>query len=80
MVIREKEYMMLDVGKVVDNMTQGSCIPIDPVKSSMIIPFLFIVLGLGHVLIRIRSIRHTRLVKVIICRVGNIRKRGQDVT
>ena len=27
MVVREKEYMKLDVGKVVDNMTRGSCIP-----------------------------------------------------
>jgi len=26
--------MKLDVGKVVDNMTRGSCIPIDSVKSS----------------------------------------------
>ena len=30
-------------------------------------------------LIRIRPIRHTRLVKVMICRVGNIRKRGRGV-
>ena len=34
MVVQEKEYMKLDVGKVVDNMTKGSCIPIDSVKSS----------------------------------------------
>ena len=34
MVIQEKEYMKLDVGKVIDNMTQGSCIHIDSVKSS----------------------------------------------
>ena len=34
MVVREKEYMKLDFGKVVDYMTQGSCIPIDYVKSS----------------------------------------------
>ena len=26
--------------------------------------------------IQIRPLRHTRLVKVMICRVGNIRKRG----
>ena len=26
--------MKLDVGKVVDNMSRGSCIPIDTVKSS----------------------------------------------
>ena len=46
----------------------------------MIIPVLFIVLGLGHVLIRIRPIRYTRLVKVMICRIGNIQKRGRGVT
>jgi len=46
----------------------------------MIIPVLFIALGLGHVLIQIRPIRHTWLVKVMICRVGNIRvKKDQDV-
>ena len=28
----------------------------------------------------VRPIRHTRLVKVMICRVGNIRKKGQGVT
>jgi len=33
MVVREKEYMKLDVGKVVDYMTRGSCIPTDSVKS-----------------------------------------------
>ena len=26
--------MKLDVGKVVDNMTRGSCIPIDSIKNS----------------------------------------------
>ena len=31
-------------------------------------------------MIRRRSIWHTRLVKVMICRVGNIRKRGRGVT
>ena len=34
MVVRKKEYMKLNVGKMVDNMTRGSCIPIDSVKSS----------------------------------------------
>ena len=34
MVVQEKEYMKLDVGKVVNNMTRGSCIPIDSMKSS----------------------------------------------
>jgi len=34
MVAQEKEYMKLGVGKVVDNMTRESCIPIGFVKSS----------------------------------------------
>jgi len=29
----DKEYMKLDVGKVVDKMTQESCIPTDSMKS-----------------------------------------------
>ena len=33
MVVREKEYMKLDVGKVVDHMTRESCIPTDSMKS-----------------------------------------------
>ena len=33
MVVREKEYMKLDVGKVVDHITRESCIPTDSVKS-----------------------------------------------
>ena len=33
MIVQEKEYMKLDVGKVADYMTQGSCIPTDSVKS-----------------------------------------------
>ena len=36
-------------------------------------------LGAWVILIRIRPIRHTRLVKVMICRVDNIRKKGQGV-
>jgi len=31
--LEKKEHMKLNVGKVVDKMTQGSCIPIDSVKS-----------------------------------------------
>jgi len=34
MVAQEKEYMKLGIGTVVDNMTQGSYIPIGFVKSS----------------------------------------------
>ena len=33
MVVRDKEYMKLDVGKVVDHMTRGSCILTYSVKS-----------------------------------------------
>ena len=33
MVVRGKEYMKLDVGKVVDHMTQESCILTDSAKS-----------------------------------------------
>ena len=33
LAVREKEYMKLDVGKMVDNMTRESCIPTDSVKS-----------------------------------------------
>ena len=72
MVVQEKEYMKLDAGKVIDNMTRGSCIPIDSVKSSDDYFSLIHSIGTGHVLIWIRLIRHTRLVKVMICRVGNI--------
>ena len=33
MSLTEKEYMKMIIGKVVDNMTQGHCIPTDSVKS-----------------------------------------------
>ena len=33
MVVREKEYMKLNVGKLVDNKTRGSYIPTDSIKS-----------------------------------------------
>ena len=77
MVVREKEYRKLDVGKVVDNMTRGSYIPIDSLKSSDDYSSLVHNIGTGTY-IRIRPIWHTWLVKVMICRVGNIRvKRGR---
>ena len=59
------KYMKLFVGKVVDSKTRGSCIPTDSVKSGDDCPFLFKVLGLGYILIRIRPIWNTWLVKVI---------------
>ena len=33
MVVREKEYIKLDIGKVVDHMTRESCVPTEYVKS-----------------------------------------------
>ena len=79
MVVWEKEYSKLDVGRVVDNMTRGSCIPIDSVKSSDDYSSLVHSIGTGVCMIQIRPIRHTRLVKVMICLFGNIRKRGWGV-
>ena len=67
------EYMKLFVGKLVDSKTQGGCIPTDSVKSGDDYPNLVHSTEIGHILIRIRPIWHTRLVKVMICRVGNIR-------
>ena len=58
MVAQVKEYMKLGVGKVVNNMTRESCIPIGFVKSSdNYSSLIHSILGLGHVLIRIRPIR-----------------------
>ena len=72
MVIRKEEYIELDVGKVVDNMTQGSSIPIDSVKSSDDYSSLVYSIGTGICIDQIRPIWHTRLVRIMICRVGNI--------
>ena len=72
-------YMKKIVGKVVNNMTQESCIPTDSVKSGDDYPVLFIILELGHILIRIKPIKYTWLVKVMKYPVGNIRvKRGRS--
>ena len=57
------DYMKLFVGKDVDSKTRGSCIPTDSMKSGDVL-ILFIVLELEHILIRIRPIWHTWLVKV----------------
>ena len=66
MVVRKKEYIKLDVGKVVDNMTLGSCIVIDSMKSSDDYFSLIHSIETEHVLIRIRPIQHSRLIKVMI--------------
>ena len=80
MVVRGKEYMKLDVGKVVDHNTRVSCIPIDSVKSGDDYSSLVHSIGTAAVLIRIRPILHTRLVEVMICLIANIRKRGRGIT
>jgi len=54
--------MKLFVGKVIDSKTRGSCIPLTQWRVVMIMPIVFIILGLGHILIRIRLIWHTWLV------------------
>jgi len=51
--------MKLEVGKVVDCMTQGSLFPVTLWRVVMIVLAFFIVLRLGHILIRIRPIWHT---------------------
>ena len=79
MAVREKEYMKLDVGKVVDHMTQGSYIPTDSVKSGDDCSSLVHSIGTGYIFIRIRPIWNIRLVKVMICLVGNIRIRDQGI-
>ena len=56
MVVREKADMKLGVGKVTDNMTQESCIPIGSIKISDDYFSLFHSIRTGHVLIRIRPI------------------------
>ena len=68
--------MKLNIGKVVDKMTYESCIPTDPVKSGDDCFSLVHNIGTGYTLIRIRPIRHTWLVKVMKCRISNIRIKG----
>ena len=67
--------MKLDLSKVVDSMTLESCIPTDSVKSGDDHSNL---VHNKHVLIQIKPIRHTWLVKIMKFWVDNIRiKRGQ---
>ena len=64
---------------VVDKMTQGSCIPIDSVKSSDDYSNLVHSIGIGSCIDSDKT-NLTHLVEVMICRVGNIRvKRGRGV-
>ena len=54
--------------RLVDRMTQGSCIPTDSVKSgNNDCSGLVHKLRLGHMMIRIRPIQDTWLVKVMKC-------------
>ena len=59
------EHMKLFVGKVVDSKIRWSCIPTDLVKSDDDCPIIVHNTGLGHILIRIRPICHTWLVRVM---------------
>ena len=69
----------MDVGKVVDHMTWESCIPTDSVKSGDDYSSLIHSIRTGAEIDQVRPIRHTLLVRVMKCRVGNIRvKRGQS--
>ena len=71
-VVPDKKYMKLNVGNMVDHMTRGSCIPTECVKSGDDCSNLVYNIETEHILIRIRPIWHTWLVKVMICRVSNI--------
>ena len=70
--------MKQNVSKVFDHMTRGSCIPINFVKSGDDYSSPVYNIRTGTYIDSDRPIRHTWLVKVLICRVGNIRvKRGR---
>jgi len=56
------EYMKLFVGKIVDSKIRGVVSSLTRWKVVMIIPILFIILRLGHILIRKRPIQHIWLV------------------
>ena len=71
--------MKVDIGKVFYHMTRGSCNPIDSVKSDNDCSNLVYNIRLGLILIRIRSICHIWLVKVIICSVGISESKEVDV-
>jgi len=82
-------YWLIMIKKIISWMLEwwltiwlgGVVFPLTLWRVVIIIPVLFIVLGLGYVLIRIRLIWHTRLVKVMIYWVGNIWvKIGRGVT
>ena len=71
MVAREKEYMKLDVGKVVDHMTRESCVPTDSVKSGDY-SILIHNIGTGAHIESDKTNRHTWLVRVMKYRADNI--------
>jgi len=57
--------MKLIVGIVIDNMTQRRCMPIESVKSGDDYSNFVHNIRVGHMLIQIKSIRHTWLVKIM---------------
>ena len=70
MVVREKEYIKLDVGKVVDHMTRESCVPTDSMKSGDYSSLVHTIGTGAH--IESDKTNLTWLVTVMKCRVGNI--------
>ena len=72
--------MKLNVGIVVDNMTRGNCIPINSMRSSDDCYSLVHNIGTGAYIESDKANLTCLVVKVMICRVGNIRvKRDQGV-
>ena len=64
---------------VIDNMTRGSCIPIDSVKSSNDCSSFVHNIGTRACIDLDKTNPAHLVVKVMICRIGNIRKRGPGV-
>ena len=64
--------MMMIVGKVVDNMAWGHCIPIDSVKSKDDYSNSVHNIRVGEYVDSDKLIRHSWLVRVMLCRVGEI--------
>ena len=67
------------IGMIIDNMTRGSCIPIDSVKSSDDCSSLVHNIETGAYIDSDKTNRHTWLVKVVKCLVGVIWKRGRGI-
>jgi len=75
----DKQYMKVYVGKMVDHMIWGSCIPTHFVKSGDDCSSLVHNIGTGAYINSDKANRHTWLVRVIKYQVGNIQdKRCRD--